>query len=386
MSNCTEKIKTDECIQTRDDGYNECDKWADEGSSKCKVWEECDWFTPWNCIAGLFCLLYHWVANWVCKGFRWIENLVCVVWKYTIVFGCILIDIATTVLGVIVAIIDVIIGIVGGILGILWGLILAIPILGGIINTIFNGLKAIIYAIISIPDVILAIFDIMPEKKLRLLVYIQKDSKGIPLISDENMDIVKRYIQYTINTFRKEVNVRLVPVNFFTYNSAFQDDNTSLDKFILNEDFWNTDATLDVCCDACAFGQDLLTQGSIFNIKMSIKGFLSSGRRILGYGSPIIAFAVRSYTDGKAGCSLGPISDYVTIKFNTSIITTHTYDALQPDQLHDAVSDLAHEIAHACGLPHFDSDNLMQRSPSRMGKLTFWQKVIVRSSRQVTYL
>lgn len=35
MSNCTKKIKTDECMQARDEGYKECDQWADEGTNQC---------------------------------------------------------------------------------------------------------------------------------------------------------------------------------------------------------------------------------------------------------------------------------------------------------------------------------------------------------------
>lgn len=38
MSNCTEKIKTDDFIKTRDDGYSECSNWLDKGSNECSDW------------------------------------------------------------------------------------------------------------------------------------------------------------------------------------------------------------------------------------------------------------------------------------------------------------------------------------------------------------
>ena len=58
--------------------------------------------------------------------------------------------------------------------------------------------------------------------------------------------------------------------------------------------------------------------------------------RASGSGAPITVFVVRDVL-GKAGCSLGPLVDYVTVDMS----------ALKSRRLRV----LAHELGHACGLP-----------------------------------
>jgi hypothetical protein len=89
-----------------------------------------------------------------------------------------------------------------------------------------------------------------------------------------------------------------------------------------------------------------------------------------GSGAPITVFVVRDVL-GKAGCSLGPLVDHVTV--DRSALTD------------PRLRVLAHELGHACGLPHSSAaGNLML--PSRMGdRLQPWQIGVFRSSRHVTY-
>ncbi|HEY7562075.1 MAG TPA: matrixin family metalloprotease [Gaiellaceae bacterium] len=89
-----------------------------------------------------------------------------------------------------------------------------------------------------------------------------------------------------------------------------------------------------------------------------------------GSGAPITVFVVRDVL-GKAGCSLGPLVDHVTVDRSA-----HAEPRLRV---------LAHELGHACGLPHSSAaENLML--PSRMGdRLQPWQVAVFRSSRHVTY-
>jgi Matrixin len=91
---------------------------------------------------------------------------------------------------------------------------------------------------------------------------------------------------------------------------------------------------------------------------------------ITGSGGPITVFVVRDVL-GKAGCSLGPLVDYVTVD-----LTALTGKRLRV---------LAHELGHACGLPHSEAaENLML--PRAMGdRLQPWQIAVFRSSRHVTY-
>jgi phospholipase C len=83
------------CVSWRDNGYSACNQWADEGSSQCsswaddghdecasQYWNECHWYSPWNCIAGLICDGWYWVANWVCQAWYWLANWVCKAWHW----------------------------------------------------------------------------------------------------------------------------------------------------------------------------------------------------------------------------------------------------------------------------------------------------------------
>ena len=88
-----------QCSTWAEEGSNQCTQWADEGSNQCSAWEECGWFTPWNCIAGFFCLAWYWVAKWVClawywvakwvcKAFAWVVKAICVVFAWVLSLVC----------------------------------------------------------------------------------------------------------------------------------------------------------------------------------------------------------------------------------------------------------------------------------------------------------
>jgi hypothetical protein len=91
---------------------------------------------------------------------------------------------------------------------------------------------------------------------------------------------------------------------------------------------------------------------------------------VTGYGAPVTVFIVRSIST-RNGCSLGVLTDYVTVEAKTLKRTRRL---------------LIHEIAHACGLWHSrDEMNLMM--PKEPGEqLAGWQAATLRSSRHVTYL
>ena len=83
----------------------------------------------------------------------------------------------------------------------------------------------------------------------------------------------------------------------------------------------------------------------------------------------VTAFVVIDIT-GAIGCSLGPLSDYITLSHAGAKNN----------------STLAHEIAHACGLWHVkERSNLVYRYTSRGNTVNWWQKNLFRGSRHVTY-
>jgi hypothetical protein len=85
-------------------------------------------------------------------------------------------------------------------------------------------------------------------------------------------------------------------------------------------------------------------------------------------GAPLMVMPVASVEEGiLAGCSLGFLVDYVTVRGEQPIC-------------------LAHEIGHACNLLHLaEPMNLMNPTCGGL-HLTRWQVALLRLSRHVTYL
>ena len=217
---------------------------------------------------------------------------------------------------------------------------------------IWNGIKGIARISVriiaeTIHRLLINVFDTLlgflnwPEKKLRIKIYILQDPQVDPVISPGGLDTA---IEYAKRSFKKNFNTRLLP-----YKSS-QQFTEVLQKNVPYE--------------------VLYTKGGIGALaeEFSVTGsFFASNLSSLFY--PVTAFVVLDI-DHASGCSLGPLTDYVT---------------LDPGGARNA-STLAHEIAHACGLWHLRSkSNLLWRTSSRGDKVKWWQKNIFRSSRHVTY-
>jgi hypothetical protein len=180
-----------------------------------------------------------------------------------------------------------------------------------------------------------------PEKKLRIKVFILQDPQAVPVVLPPELDTA---IEYAKRSFKKNFNTRLLP-----YRSGQQ---------------------FAEVLQIRAPGKVLYTKGSIGALgeEFTITGsFFASN--LSGSFYPVTAFVVLDI-DHASGCSLGPLTDYVT---------------LDPDGAKNA-STLAHEIAHSCGLWHIRSkSNLLWRTFSRGDEVKWWQKNIFRGSRHVTY-
>jgi hypothetical protein len=124
---------------------------------------------------------------------------------------------------------------------------------------------------------------------------------------------------------------------------------------------------LDVSCGRTSWREDLADAGAYFRSTRAavLGGAASSAGAVTGYGEPVAVFVVRDIA-GKAGCSMGPLSDYVTV-----------------DRVRGAL--IAHELGHCCGLWHTkDEGNLMLPAANREA-MTRTQRAIFRNSRHVTF-
>ena len=180
-----------------------------------------------------------------------------------------------------------------------------------------------------------------PEKKLRIKVFLLPTRQTDPDISPPDLTTA---INYTKEVFKKNFNVSVIPIR---NDEPFADLLETVPPY-----------------------EALHTRGGTGALVEEFKiagGFYASNLRAPIY--PVTVFVVLSIK-GATGCSLGPMTDYVTLD----------HSAAKGDSI------LAHELAHACGLWHLqDKENLLWNRKNRGDKTNWWQKNILRSSRHVTY-
>jgi hypothetical protein len=300
------------------------EEWEDRQEERCRE-ERCKWWML--CLNKLFCWLV-WVTvkvvRWVVVTVgKWVTRIVCTV-------------------------VNVILDIVGFVVG----LILSIPIIGGIIRTVLNWVLEIIWRIVGIFDFILSLAGVRPRKKMYFGVV-------IPVINDTPLATqaqLQPLVDSVIEIYDRTCNIDARFTGFCETGVS------------------PPGGTITVDCGAGGFFADWWLDGSWFEFVTKTCKFTSNWRNVIGYGGEIIGFIVNDIQPGTTnGCSMSGTHNYVTIEG----------PALRPPAL------LAHEIGHACLLGHNeDTGNLMNSSTPGIAQplLTNWQSSVVRSSRHVTYL
>lgn len=361
-----------ECTQTADQGYNECTQSRDQGYSDCCDWAPCSWF----------CDAWVWISNIVCVAWTWVSNIVCVAWTWVTTAVCVIWEAVATVINAILVTIESILGWVLSAIAFVIELILAIPILGTLIRWVLNLITHIVFIVAGLGDAVLGLIGIRPEKKLRVCTVILRDERGNPVAT---VDYAKALLQVAADVYKRDANVRILPLKPFKYSTGFTGAETVDDSWVI-VDGGNSDGTLlDVPCNAGGAGADWLGTGSGFEFKSSTLCFFGSWRRVVGYGAPVSCFIIRSIPNA-LGCALW-ITDYATI------IGENTLPPSSP-------RTLGHEVGHACNLLHTcvddDIQNMMatgepcdpdsttpaDRVNPRMSNL---QVIAVRLSKHVTY-
>lgn len=285
-----------------------------------------------------------------------------------------LFNLSNTLLGYLLTPVEWLLSPITSFVGMFINAISALPVVGRFGKWAWEVLIAGTTFVINLPDFLLTWLGIMATKKMRLLVLVQQDVAG-PVATPDDVETVIRLAR---SIFWEELRIKILParqdfsLTFSDSGSPAGNDLSSYWKVIESP---SVDSTLDVCCEWCAFSKDLGAVGSDFEGMMLRENFWGNGGRAISLGAPVVAFTVRSYSDGKNGCSLGPLTDYVTILLDPN-----------PDADLDE-SILAHELGHACNIIGHSSDrsNLMFEKRSRGHNLTVSQKMLIRSSRHVTW-
>ena len=217
----------------------------------------------------------------------------------------------------------------------------------GAFSQLYGVIVETINRTLGLPEAGAYFLGFSPTKKIRLQVKIFRDEQGVP-VADEAA--TAESIATATQIFAELLNVRVI----------------MLDPPVVTLPDPAPTAALSVHCDADGWKEDFAEAGRYFRTHMA-KTAVST---LTGYAAPVTVFIVREMAI-KAGCSLGPLANYVTVvgkvlnKANARI--------------------LAHEVGHACLLLHSpDENNLMYPRPGH--HLEPWQAAMARNSRHVTYL
>lgn len=211
-----------------------------------------------------------------------------------------------------------------------------------------NILKEAVNRLPGLFEAAAGLVGVRPFKQLKVRVVILRDEAGEPLATPAeivpSLDEAERILALA-------ANVRLI----------------AADPLIVTVANPAPLEALNVHCDDGAWQEDFDVAGAYFRRQVAVTG---SGR-LLGYGAPVTVFIVRDISN-KGGCSLGPLTDYVTLEAKMLDRARHRL--------------LAHEVAHACGLWHSDDKENLMYPKGPGAALTRFQATVLRNSRHVTLI
>ncbi len=284
-------------------------------------------------------------CNWWClccnKWLCWL------VWVVVRVVTWVIVIVGKWVTRIVCEIVNVILDVIGFIIE----LILSIPIIGGIIRTILNWVTEIIWRLVGLVDFIASLAGLRLRKKMYFGVVVPSVG-GTAIVTDAD---IMRQVNATVTFYDQTCNINMI----FTG--------------ICHTGISPPPAGLVVECGAGGFFNDWWLAGSYFEFAAATCKFRDSFRRVIGLGAEISVFIVQNVTPaGTNGCSFSSTHNYVVI------------EARPGDQAFVA----AHEIGHACWLPH-DGDlaNLMNSTtPATNPTLTNVQIAVVRWSKHCVYI
>jgi hypothetical protein len=218
------------------------------------------------------------------------------------------------------------------------------PLAAGLAQSV-NVLREAGNRIVGIPELAGSLAGSRRRKKLRVRVVILRDEAGKAVAT---ADEVEPCLVEARRVLREQLAVDLLP---------------AAEPLVRTLEAPAPAAALDSPCAEGSYRADFGEGGAFFRRHRERGG-------VTGSGAPITVFVVRDVL-GKAGCSLGPLVDHVTVDRS----------AFEERRLRV----LAHELGHACGLPHSNAAENLMLSKALGDRLQPWQIAVFRSSRHVTY-
>jgi len=372
------------CIEYHEERNRECNNWENQGYNSCSSWH------PW---LAWICIGWTWVSHMVCVGWTWVTTSVCVVW-----------DTAVTVVDAVIVTLESIgLGWVLNLVAAIIELIFVIPIIGPILQWLWNIVLTVVSAILSVIDIIAYFLGIRPQKKLRVCTVIFADTNGNPVAATPD---VVNVLNTAIDIYFREMNVMIIRSAPFQYSTGFLRPPRADASWVTTKQVSNDQLT--ACCNVCMAGEELLIKGSGRRLLYMLDCYWGNWRRLLGLGSPVAIFVLRDMntnavtlatggttTTQTIGCGLGPLTDFVVIAATAPAVGI-------TNALQNSPDILAHELGHISNLWHLtdagDVTNLMFENENGMVDATGnflvriwtnlfgWQCGIVRMSRHVSYL
>jgi hypothetical protein len=216
----------------------------------------------------------------------------------------------------------------------------------GIVRVVVRIVLTVVGAVLGIADLLLGFIG-WPPKKMRVQIFILSTDKG-PLIDPAALTAS---IEFLTKTYKDKFNVKV---------KAYSKNMVEIIKEPAPSVALNCD------CGGSAFGHEFGEAGEYF------ADHLAGWNAIpISLTFPVTVFIVNDVSD-TGGCSLGPLTDYVTCDISADGVGTPSL--------------IAHEIGHACNLWHSGSKSNLMYHPSDRGDGVKWfQKNLLRSSRHVTY-
>ena len=318
----------------------QCNAFTNCNGIQCNSFTGCAWYNLPCHIARAACLVAAAVARAAC----FVARAACVVAAEVARLACIAAAaIARAACEVVNFIIDAV--------AVLVELILSFPIIGGIIRTIHNWVTEIIWRAAGLIDFGASLIGVRPRKKMYFGVIVPSVD-GTPIVTDAD---IQRQVDAAVDFYDRTCNINLI----FTG--------------ICHTTISPPPGGLRVGCDGDGFFNDWWIGGSYFEYASATCKLKDSFRRVIGLGAEIIVFIVQDVTPVNTnGCSFASTHNYVLI------------EAQPTDQAFVA----AHEMGHACWLPHDgDPANLMSPvTPSANPTLTNVQISLVRWSKHCVYV